>query len=76
MTEEAVLEQVMGLFKRAGELDDEADELENEAKHKRGIVEEVLDEAETLWRPLVAAHPEWEGDLIMRQDPRPVEYDW
>lgn len=68
----ATLDHVLHLWHEANELEDEAVMLEDEAKNKHALSEDKLDEAETLWKPLLAEHPEWRGALEDGDDPRAV----
>ena len=34
------------------------------------MAEDIEDQAEALWKPLVEQHPEWKDALIAGQDPR------
>lgn len=70
MTEEDLLQQVMDKWHEAGKMKDEADESESHARDLRYRSEDLLDEADTLAEPLIAAHPEWKDALLTQQDPR------
>lgn len=67
-----VLGAVLRLWHEANEHDDQANMFEDEARSLRTTADEKRDEAEELWKPLLADHPEWEDALDEGTDPRVV----
>jgi uncharacterized coiled-coil DUF342 family protein len=70
MDENAILDEVVALWKKADEHSDQADLLQREADNQQSMANELEDRAEELWRPLADLHPEWVDALRSAQDPR------
>ena len=65
-----VLDKVVALWNEAGDHEQEAQLLEEESRNQRKMAEDLYEQAENLWKPLLDDHPEWRDDLILAEDPR------
>jgi hypothetical protein len=68
--DDQVLVVVFRLWSEADEHDDQAAMFEDEARNLRAQADDKRDEAEELWKPLLADHPEWKEALDEGTDPR------
>ena len=68
--ENAILDQVIALWRMALGHRDQADILLTEAENQQQMANELDDRAEEMWRPLADLHPEWVDAFRSGEDPR------
>lgn len=70
MTENETLDKINGLWAEAKQHEAAAALHQDEARNERYQAEDLFAEAEELFKPLLASHPDWREAMVLTTDPR------